>query len=118
MPPRVMHPRGRGIPLRGGLTWGRNAPRSRGVGVENVMPLPTEGQVGEQLMGDNVSAGLSADNWEENVQDDVQDDAQNEVNQGVPPVPTAPPVSAETELFLKHMATAMAGAFQAQQQQQ
>ena len=48
----------------------------------------------------------------------MQDDAQNEVKQEVPQVPTVPLVSAETELLLKHMATAMAGAFQAQQQQQ
>ena len=40
------------------------------------------------------------------------------MNQEVPQVPTVPPISAETELLLKHMATAMAGAFQAQQQQQ
>ena len=82
------------------------------------MPLPTEGQVGGQPLGDDIPAALSADSWEENVQEDVQDDAQNEMNQEVPPVATAPPVSAETEVFLKHMAAAMAGAFQAQQQQQ
>ena len=80
MPPRVMNPRGRGGPLRGGLTWGRTAPRSRGVGVETAMPVPTERQVGGQQIGDDIPAGLSADSWEENLQDDVQDDAQNEVN--------------------------------------
>ena len=107
MPPRVMYPRGRGGPLRGGLIWGRNALRSRGAIGENPLPVPTE----EQQVGEDIPAGLSANSWKENVQDNVQDDAQNKMNQEVPQVPTVPPVSAETKLLLKHMATTMAGAF-------
>ena len=61
MPPRVMYLRGRGGPQQGGLTWGQNAPRSPGVGVENPLPVPTEGQVGGQQVGEDAPAGLSAD---------------------------------------------------------
>ena len=72
--------------------------------------MPAGGQTnlaGEQRAGEDILVDHSIGHWEE----DVQDDAHDEVNQEIPHVPTAPPISTETELLLQHMVTVMSGPF-------